>query len=181
MQTDFGLSVQYDWDQYLVVIVPESFKGKMCGMCGNFNGKKEDDLTTPSGTIAGSIPELGKSWRVPGLPEEALCHDECPGQCKSCEGASWLTNLNAKVSCKIVTLLTKGPLHHCKSVIDPNVFYENCLYDYCIGKDVSNFLCQTAQIYTDACQQAGIRVYDWRGFLNCRKYHRKKQCDNKML
>ncbi|KAK3525341.1 hypothetical protein QTP86_030053, partial [Hemibagrus guttatus] len=167
MQTDFGLSVQYDWDQYLVVTVPESFKGKMCGMCGNFNGKKEDDLTTPSGSVAGSIPDLGKSWRATGMPGEAFCHDSCPGQCQSCEGVSWFTRMNAKISCSIVTYLTKGPFQSCKSVIDPNVFYENCLFDYCAGKDISNFLCQTAEIYTDACRQAGVHVYDWRGFLKC--------------
>ncbi|XP_053087229.1 IgGFc-binding protein-like [Pangasianodon hypophthalmus] len=167
MKTDFGLTVQYDWDQYLVVSVPESFKGKMCGMCGNFNGKKEDDLTTPSGSVVSSVPELGKSWRVSGSPGENFCHDECPGQCQSCESASWFTRMNAKLSCSIVTLLTKGPLKNCKSVIEPNVFYENCLYDYCTGKDVSNFLCQTAEIYTDACRQAGIHVHNWRGLLGC--------------
>ncbi|KAK2864570.1 hypothetical protein Q7C36_003724 [Tachysurus vachellii] len=167
MQTDFGLSVQYDWDQYMVVTVPESFKGRMCGMCGNFNGKKEDDLTTPSGSVAGSIPELGKSWRVSGLSGEAFCHDECPGQCQSCEGASWFTRMNAKMSCSIGTYLTKGPFHSCKSAINPNVFYENCLFDYCTGKKISNFLCQTAEMYTDACRQAGIHVYDWRSFLKC--------------
>lgn len=171
MQTDFGLIVQYDWDQYLVVTVPESFKGRMSGLCGNFNGNKEDDLTTPSGSVAGSIPEMGRSWIVPGLPGEAFCRDECPGQCQSCEGVSWFTRMNAKISCNIVTFLTKGPLRNCKSVIDPNIFYENCLFDYCSGKDVSNFLCQTAEIYTDACRQAGIHVYNWRGLLNCRKYH----------
>ncbi|XP_053494814.1 IgGFc-binding protein [Ictalurus furcatus] len=167
MQTDFGLSVQYDWDLYLVVTVPGSFKGKMCGMCGNFNGNKEDDLTTPSGNVASSIPELGKSWRVPGFPGEAFCEDECPGQCQSCEGVSWFTRMNAKLSCSVVTFLTKGSLKNCKSVIDPNVFYDNCLYDYCTGKDVSNFLCQTAEIYTDACRQAGVHVYNWRGLLKC--------------
>ncbi|TSO05463.1 IgGFc-binding protein [Bagarius yarrelli] len=167
MQTDFGLSVQYDWDQYLVVTVTETYKGKMCGMCGNFNGKKEDDLVTPSGSVATSIPEFGKSWRVSGSPEEEFCHDECPGQCKSCESASWITHFNAKISCSIVTFLTKGPFKSCKSVIDPSVFYENCLFDYCNGKDISNFLCQTAKVYADACQQAGVHVYDWKHFLKC--------------
>ena len=97
-------------------------------MGGNFNGKKNDDLTTPTGSLAGSIPALGKSWRVPGLPGDAFCRDECAGQCQSREGASWFQLMNAKLYCIIVSALTKGPLQDCNSVIDPSIFYNNCLY-----------------------------------------------------
>uniref|UniRef100_A0AAY5F3D3 VWFD domain-containing protein n=1 Tax=Electrophorus electricus TaxID=8005 RepID=A0AAY5F3D3_ELEEL len=167
METDFGLSVQYDWEQYMVVKVPASFMGRMCGMCGNFNGKKDDDLTTPSGSLAASIPALGKSWRVPGLPGEAYCTDDCTGQCNVCNGESWIERLEAESFCQLVTLLTDGPLRDCKSLIDPKVFYENCLFDYCMGKGYKKFLCKTAQIYTDACQRAGIHVHDWRNLIGC--------------
>ncbi|XP_035385371.1 IgGFc-binding protein-like [Electrophorus electricus] len=167
METDFGLLVQYDWEQYLLVKVPASFMGKMCGMCGNFNGKKDDDLTTPSGSLATSIPALGKSWRVPGLPGEAYCTDDCTGQCNVCNGESWIERLEAESFCQLVTLLTDGPLRDCKSLIDPKVFYENCLFDYCMGKGYKKFLCKTAQIYTDACQRAGIHVHDWRNLIGC--------------
>ncbi|XP_076863833.1 IgGFc-binding protein-like [Brachyhypopomus gauderio] len=167
METDFGLSVQYDWEQYMVVKIPATFMGKTCGMCGNFNGKKDDDLTTPSGSLAGSIAALGKSWRVPGLPGEAYCTDDCTGHCDVCKGESWLDRLEAKGFCHLVTLLTDGPLHDCKSVIDSKAFYENCLFDYCLGKGYKNFLCKTAQIYTDACQRAGIHVHDWRNIIGC--------------
>uniref|UniRef100_A0AAY5ED12 VWFD domain-containing protein n=1 Tax=Electrophorus electricus TaxID=8005 RepID=A0AAY5ED12_ELEEL len=164
-ETDFGLSVQYDWEQYMVVKVPASFMGRMCGMCGNFNGKKDDDLTIPSGSLAASIPALGKSWRVPGLPGEAYCTDDCTGQCNVCKGESWIEHLEAESFCQLVTLLTDGPLRDCKSLIDPKVFYENCLFDYCMGKGYKKFLCKTAQIYTDACQRAGIHVHDWRNLI----------------
>ncbi|XP_017338014.1 IgGFc-binding protein [Ictalurus punctatus] len=167
MKTNFGLSVQYDWDQYLVVNIPGSFIGRMCGMCGNFNGRKEDDLTTPTGSVASSIPQLGMSWRVPGLPGDAYCSDDCVGQCESCQGESWFERLAAKAFCHLATLLTDGPFQDCNSVIDPKIFYENCLFDYCMGKGYKNFLCKTAEIYTDACQRAGIRVHDWRYIIGC--------------
>lgn len=162
--------MQYDWDQYLVVNIPGSFMGRMCGMCGNFNGKKDDDLTTPSGSIANSIPQLGKMWRVPGLPGSAYCTDDCVGQCESCQGESWFKRLAAKAFCHLATLLTDGPLRKCNSVIDPKVFYENCLFDYCMGKGYKNFLCKTAEIYSDACQRAGIHVHNWRYIIGCCKY-----------
>ncbi|XP_049331877.1 IgGFc-binding protein-like [Astyanax mexicanus] len=167
LETDFGLSVQYDWEQYLVVKIPESFMGRMCGMCGNFNGKKDDDLTTPSGSVASSIPALGKSWRVPGLPEDSTCTDDCTGQCESCKSEPWYDLLAAKAFCGFVAVLSHGPLRKCNTLIDTDVFYKNCLLDYCMGKGYRSFLCRTAQTYTDACQRSGIQVYDWRNLFNC--------------
>uniref|UniRef100_A0AAY5EX37 VWFD domain-containing protein n=1 Tax=Electrophorus electricus TaxID=8005 RepID=A0AAY5EX37_ELEEL len=105
-ETDFGLSVQYDWEQYMVVKVPASFMGRMCGMCGNFNGKKDDDLTIPSGSLAASIPALGKSWRVPGLPGEAYCTDDSEPKCPanshfdSCACPATCENPSPPADCK---------------------------------------------------------------------------------
>ncbi|KAI4876213.1 hypothetical protein NFI96_017951 [Prochilodus magdalenae] len=167
METDFGLSVQYDWEQYLVIKIPGSFMGRMCGMCGNFNGKRNDDLITPSSSLAGSIPALAKSWRVPGLTEDAYCTDDCTGQCESCKGESWYDLLAARSFCGFVAILSHGPLRDCNALIDTNEFYKNCLLDYCMGKGYKNFLCRTAQTYTDACQRAGKKVYNWRRLLGC--------------
>ncbi|KAI4876219.1 hypothetical protein NFI96_017952, partial [Prochilodus magdalenae] len=168
IQTDFGLSVQYDWNEFLVVTVSDSFLGRMGGMCGNFTGTQDVHLTTSSGSLAGNISALGKSWRVPGSPEDAFCSDGCVGQCQSCEQASWFQQMKAKFFCRIVTALTKGPLQECNSVIDPSIFYDTCLYDFCAGKDMKNFLCYASEMYCDACERAGIRVHNWRRLLDCR-------------
>ncbi|KAI4817687.1 hypothetical protein KUCAC02_011070 [Chaenocephalus aceratus] len=45
--------------------------GKVCGLCGNFNSKKEDDLVTPSGSQSSNVASLGKSWRVPNVYADA--------------------------------------------------------------------------------------------------------------
>ncbi|KAM9340233.1 IgGFc-binding protein-like [Symphorus nematophorus] len=84
METDFGLTVQYDWNEYVAITVPGSFAGSVCGLCGNFNNKKEDDLTTSSGSVASSVAALGASWKVPGSADSAYCQDECVGQCDNC-------------------------------------------------------------------------------------------------
>uniref|UniRef100_A0A8B9KF75 VWFD domain-containing protein n=1 Tax=Astyanax mexicanus TaxID=7994 RepID=A0A8B9KF75_ASTMX len=167
VETDFGLSVQYNWDQYLVIKIPDTFMGRMCGMCGNFNGQKNDDLTTPTGSAASNISALGASWKVPGLPQDVQCTDICEGQCNSCEGEPWYDRLEAEAFCHLFTLLTDGPLRDCKTLIDPKVLYENCLTDYCMGKGVKNFLCKTAELYADACQRAGVHVYSWRNLIGC--------------
>ena len=41
--TEFGLEVYWDGDARVQVVVPEAFKGRMCGLCGDFNNLAEDD------------------------------------------------------------------------------------------------------------------------------------------
>lgn len=170
LETDFGLRVQYNWGQYLVVSVPRSFMGKVCGLCGNFNGDDKDDLTSPAGTSVGSVAELGKSWRVPGVDAGTHCQDGCMGRCAVCKSDKRLHDWKGELFCKVLIKLFTGPLKECAAVIEPTVYRENCLQDVCMGKGMKKFLCDTLQVYTDACQQAGFMVSNWRGIVGCCKY-----------
>ena len=38
LTTDFGLSMTYDGISRLTLGVPESYKGSLCGLCGNYDG-----------------------------------------------------------------------------------------------------------------------------------------------
>lgn len=169
LETDFGLTVQYNWEQYLVIIVPDSFKGKTCGLCGNFNGNGNDDLLLPNGSPASSLAALSKSWRVPGVSGDIACRGECDGQCGKCEQGSFLEHLAGKVFCRLMTEVMNGPLRECSAVIPKNIYNDYCIYDVCMGKGMKNFLCNTLQVYTDACQRAGFKVLNWRGLAGCRK------------
>ncbi|NXT93833.1 FCGBP protein, partial [Anhinga rufa] len=35
IKTDFGLKILYDWDNHVVVKIPSTLSGKVCGICGN--------------------------------------------------------------------------------------------------------------------------------------------------
>eukprot|EP00063_Salmo_salar_P022787 XP_013997622.1 PREDICTED: IgGFc-binding protein-like [Salmo salar] len=168
LETDFGLMVQYDWLKYLVVTMPRSLAGKVCGMCGNFNGKQDDDLTTPSGSLASNVVALGKSWRVSDKGGDAYCGDECTGQCENCE-SGLVKHLEREIFCNFITDIMNGPFRNCHAVIDYKIFHENCMYDLCRGEIMKTYMCDTLQVYTDACQRAGIRVYNWRGIAHCPK------------
>ncbi|XP_062342475.1 IgGFc-binding protein-like [Osmerus eperlanus] len=166
LETDFGLTVQYDWQQHLVVTVPGSFAGRTCGLCGNFNGKNEDDLTLPDGSPANNPTALGKSWRVPGLADDAYCRDECVGQCDQCNNG-FLAHIADKVFCGTLSLIMEGPFKDCKAVIEPKAYRENCMFDVCMGEGMKNFLCDTLQVYSDACQREGVKIHDWRHIAHC--------------
>ncbi|XP_029023837.1 IgGFc-binding protein-like [Betta splendens] len=167
VETDFGLTLQYDWKEYLVITVPGSFSGRLCGLCGNFNDRKEDDLATPTGAQAGSAVALGKSWRVAGAPGDAQCRDECPGNCDTCDRDGFFDGLKDRIFCGLLTRVMNGPLSDCNAVVDSKVFHQMCMYDVCMGEGMKDFLCNTLQVYADACQRAGIKIYDWRHLARC--------------
>ena len=61
-----GVSFLWDGDSFLQVRVPPSYKGKMCGLCGNFNGNKTDDFTTKRGHQVKLTRRFARSWLVGG-------------------------------------------------------------------------------------------------------------------
>ncbi|XP_040205480.1 zonadhesin-like [Rana temporaria] len=65
VQTDFGLEVKFSGDHELFVRVNTNFKGKLCGLCGTYNGNQQDDFLTPDGVLAPTSNDFANSWRVP--------------------------------------------------------------------------------------------------------------------
>lgn len=166
IETDFGLTVRYDWEHYLEVDLSATYAGKTCGLCGNFNNNPNDDFTTPSGTQAGGTVAFGSSWKVPGLVKNALCKDDCVGGCERCEH-SLMKKWEGDLFCGLITLVLDGPFIKCHSVIDPQAYLENCKYDVCMGGGLRHFLCRALEAYAEACQLAGIQVQDWRKRAKC--------------
>ena len=56
----------WDGESFLEVTVPPAFKNRLCGLCGNFNGRRQDDLRMRTGKLARSIAQFGNSWKVGG-------------------------------------------------------------------------------------------------------------------
>lgn len=168
IETDFGLTVRYDWDHNLVVTLSNSFAGKTCGLCGNFNDNPADDFTTPSGTQASGIVAFGRGWKVPGLVTDPKCIDDCVGGCDTCN-SHLMKKYGYDSFCGLIAK-ENGTFSKCHPVIDPQAYLENCKFDLCMGGGLRQFLCKALEAYTEACQDAGIQVQDWRRMAKCRKY-----------
>ena len=46
------------------------FEGHTCGMCGNADGDRSNDLAMRQGQTASNDAEFGNSWVIPGRDEK---------------------------------------------------------------------------------------------------------------
>ena len=166
VETDFGLVVQYDWQQYLTITVSSEFAGKVCGMCGNFNGKQEDDLTIPSGAYAKDPQDMGNGWRVPGVVGDSTCQDTCKGKCQICK-PTFVEQLEDHIICSALSQVMDKDFHACTRLVDPKQFLQNCMVELCNGFPMKTYYCDTLQMYSETCQRAGVPGQNWREANKC--------------
>ncbi|KAK2842201.1 hypothetical protein Q5P01_012401 [Channa striata] len=118
LNTNIGLKVLWSARSHLEVSVPGSYKGRTCGLCGNFNNYHQDDLQMPSGKLSLSESDFGNSWRVtnssrslsscrPGEdvdPYECLC-DTLEAYASQCREAGvvlqWRSSSLCAVGCPV--------------------------------------------------------------------------------
>lgn len=71
----------YDWHSTSFVTVPHTYAGVMCGMCGNYNLKLNNEMQMNNGKQVATPEELGQSWRVaeiPGCVHGCKVNNHCP-------------------------------------------------------------------------------------------------------
>lgn len=169
VQTHFGLVVSYDLVYDIRVTVPGNYQGQMQGLCGNYNGRKDDDFLLPDGTVVTDAAVFGAAWKVsvPGATE--ACSDGCSGNdCPVCEERK-KDIFKQSNYCGFLTA-TDGPFQACHNVVDPSLYFNNCIYDLCLGNGDSQVLCESIQSYVSACQEAGVCIQPWRNQSFCREY-----------
>uniref|UniRef100_A0A672JWE9 VWFD domain-containing protein n=1 Tax=Sinocyclocheilus grahami TaxID=75366 RepID=A0A672JWE9_SINGR len=158
VQTSFGLRVTFDWNSFATVTVPSTYMGAICGLCGNYNGNPEDDLTVRGTALPASGPiEFGASWSVAEIPD---CVHGCTDSCQDCD----LTRRSLYETSDFCGLLRdpQGPFRDCQTVLNPAPFFEDCVYDVCLYNGRRDILCQAITAYVSACQAIGRTISPWR-------------------
>ncbi|KAJ6663498.1 hypothetical protein lerEdw1_009577 [Lerista edwardsae] len=164
LETDFSLTVSYDWRSHVEVKVSSSFSENVCGLCGNYNGDPADDFATPSGALAPSPVELGQSWKV--KDGDLFCWDDCHGDCKEI-ALEVLVRYKLVPFCGWISKKEEGPFSRCHAAVDPEIFVDNCAYDLYTYEGHREMLCQALTSYADACQREGVVLSDWRKLTGC--------------
>lgn len=164
IMTDFGLRVTYDLVYHVTVTVPGNYRGKTCGLCGNFNGNKNDEFLLPGGQMAKHVNTFGAAWKVsmPGV----VCEDGCSGDvCPKCNSKK---KAEFGADCGIITD-PKGPFAACHHEIDPASYFRDCLFDVCMAEGDHNMLCHSVAAYMLDCQDFGVKIESWKSPTFCHK------------
>ncbi|CAH2325414.1 Hypothetical predicted protein [Pelobates cultripes] len=172
LETKNGLLLLWDKQTSIFIKVTDTFKGKLCGLCGNYDGNANNDFTTRSNAVVGNIEEFGNSWKMTHLcPDAKIYKDPCS---LNPYRLSW-----AQKQCSIIT---SEVFSVCHPHVDPSKFYDTCISDSCAcntGGDCECF-CTAVAAYAQTCGEYGICV-SWRDPnrcpLFCDYYNDDEECE----
>ncbi|XP_022091554.1 IgGFc-binding protein-like [Acanthaster planci] len=157
LQTDFDVKLEWDGTNAFSIEVSPDYLNRTWGLCGTYDEDPDNDFTTPGGRVVEDENSFGNSW-VYGHD----CNEtEPPGDSYNpCEENSDSVNLATQL-CRIITQ-ENGPFRECHDDINPQGYYESCLYDLCSTLPDRGALCEDVAKYADDCLWAGVEIEEWR-------------------
>nr|XP_023510679.1 mucin-5AC [Equus caballus] len=172
VDTEVGLLLLWDKKTSIFIRLSPEFKGRVCGLCGNFDDNAVNDFTTRSQSVVGNALEFGNSWKFsPSCPDAPAPKDPCSANPYR---KSW-----AQKQCSIINSATFATCH---AHVEPAKYYEACVSDACAcdsGGDCECF-CTAVAAYAQACHEVGVCV-SWRSPdvcpLFCDYYNPEGQCE----
>ena len=160
-----GVRVFWDGLYRVEITVSKKWQGRLCGLCGNYNGHIQDDNQSPVGLSVTSVNDFANSWIV-GNSAGCSSPDNRDAQ-RGCNTTA-LRNGAAR-SCGI---FDGDYFKACNTVLNPEFYRRNCLTDVCAcnAEDRRECYCESLAAYAAACAAKGIALPDWRAHYKCRKY-----------
>ncbi|KAM9807742.1 mucin-5AC-like [Neosynchiropus ocellatus] len=152
IEAENGLVLMWDRKATLMIKLSATFKGKVCGACGNFDGNIKNDFTTRNKDIVADAYTFVNSWKVsPKCPDSVAQRQPCT---IFSYRMAW-----AERHCSIIR---SNVFADCHSKVPWESYYEACVKDMCEcdPEDRVGF-CSVVAVYAAACNEAGSCVR-WR-------------------
>lgn len=149
------MQVVFDWNSTVIVTLNPRYKGRVYGLCGNFNSDLQDeyDVTTPGSPPIKTSVELAQSYRLfdgdhncctgckQKLDEMTLAADTVPEVASSHRNrCAVLTDLNSAYA-------------SCHGRVDPDSFYESCITDLMHNRGSKLSLAMAINSYSIVCDE----------------------------
>ncbi|XP_051976563.1 mucin-2-like, partial [Xyrauchen texanus] len=169
-----GLGFTVIWDKHTRVTIQldSQWRGRVLGLCGNFDGKVTNDLLTSSSSEVFSVRDFGNSWKTAAPPCSDVTEEIFP-----CERHSYCAAW-AQRRCMI---LRSDTFQDCHLKVDPEPYYQACVLESCSCEFEGKFLgfCTAVAAYAEACNAKDTCI-NWRTPdlcpVYCDYYNEKGQC-----
>ncbi|KAM7331791.1 hypothetical protein ACRRTK_008499 [Alexandromys fortis] len=163
------VQVKFESNNFLDIKIPASSNGKVCGVCGNFNGEEEDELMMSSDELAQDEQEFMESWADKHIDPSCQKIEEQNIQVEqqeimngNCRPADFE---KAQANCK--TALQGPTWAQCASRVSLKPFLLGCMNNFCEFRELFRALCEALQSFQDACQKQGLKPPIWRNSSFC--------------
>ena len=162
-----AIDVFWDGTNGLQISVANSLvRRELCGMCGFYNRRSNDDLRL-SGTrqTTSDIERFALSW----LRGSGNTADSCRPVASNKE----CNNRVQKWTNQACDVIMSAPFDSCHSAIDPVPYLANCKSDFCncTGRSIRSrrdaCACDVITNYVRACAQAGKSLENWISQTRC--------------
>ena len=144
VRSNYGVMIQWNNVYNVRVTIRGRYLNRTAGLCGTYNGIRNDDLWTSYGTIVTDPVEFGNSWKVD----------------PSCENATFVANpcdndpVRKSIAQQNCSALLRPPFNECSSHINATDegYIDDCEYDMCACEDDPVVCyCQALEAYADDC------------------------------
>ncbi|KAL1247267.1 hypothetical protein QQF64_022643 [Cirrhinus molitorella] len=153
--TSLRLEIQLDPIMQLYIVASTEEKGKLSGLCGNYNDVQSDDFKTDSGITEGTPITFVNFWKKNAY--------SCPDLENTYDNPCSLSVDTEKLAKDWCSRLTNksGVFSACHSEISPEIYYQWCVYDTCKCADIRKCMCAAVSNYAHVCAARGIIFQDW--------------------
>ena len=159
-----GVRVSWDGLYRVAVTVSTSWRGRLCGLCGNYNDDPNDDLITSNNILTSSSDIFAYSWvlnnNIQGTCGGLIIPSPCPID----------VMIEAEARCGV---LRENYFSTCNNVIAPSDFIESCVYDFCHCNetDREECYCNSLAAYAHVCSSNGVILQNWKQNYCSKKWH----------
>ncbi|XP_040111164.1 mucin-6 [Oryx dammah] len=149
-QLEMELVVMWGPGAHLMVLVERKYMGKMCGLCGNFDGEKTNELLSEDGQLL--EPHKYAALQKLDDPNEICAYEAIPRP-------RLLQAEHAQTCLQLLTLVAP------ECTVPQEPFLLSCQADMaaCVEPGRRNCSCATLSEFSRQCSMAGQPVSSWRG------------------